>query len=82
MTTNKTNTNILEPLVDSICECGNLLWKLISNNPNKIDWRAEFLALDVKNNEDYTPKFINKHPKPKLIIYRTGKIRKKYNIFQ
>ena len=60
MTTNKTNTNILEPLVDSIYECGNLLWKLISNNPNKIDWRAEFLALGVKNNEDYTPKFINR----------------------
>ena len=60
MTTNKTNTNILEPLVDNICVCGNLLWKLISNNPNKIDWRAEFLALDVKNNEDYTPKFINR----------------------
>ena len=60
MATNKTNTNILEPLVDSICECGNLLWKLISNNPNKIDWRAEFSALGVKNNEDYTPKFINR----------------------
>ena len=60
MTTNKTNTNILEPLVDSICECGGLLWKLISNNPNKIDWRAEFLALNIKNNEDYTPKFINR----------------------
>ena len=43
------SNNILYPLVESICECGNLLWKLISNNPNRIDWRAEFLALEIKN---------------------------------
>ena len=52
MTTNKTNTNILEPLVDSIWECGNLLWKLISNNPNKIDWRAEFLGTATASGAD------------------------------
>ena len=53
------SNNILYPLVESICECGNLLWKLISNNPNRIDWRAEFLALEIKNKDDATPVFLN-----------------------
>ena len=52
------NTNLLSPLVDSIYECGSLLWKLISNNPNKVNWREEFLALGIKNNEEATPKFL------------------------
>ena len=51
------NGNLISPLVDSIYECGSLLWKLISNNPNKVNWREEFLALGIKNNEEATPKF-------------------------
>lgn len=56
---NSNSNNILYPLVESICECGNLLWKLITNNPNRIDWRAEFLALEIKNKDDATPVFLN-----------------------
>ena len=59
MADNKNNDNLLSPLVDSIFECGNLIWKLISNNPNKVNWRDEFLALDIKNKNDVTPKFLN-----------------------
>ena len=53
------NDNILSPFVDALFETGNLLWKLISNNPNKVNWREEFLALKIKNNEDQTPKYLN-----------------------
>ena len=59
MADTKNNDNLLSPLVDSIFECGNLIWKLISNNPNKVNWRDEFLALDIKNKDDATPKFLN-----------------------
>ena len=59
MADTKNNDNLLSPLVDSIFECGNLIWKLISNNPNKVNWRDEFLALDIKNKNDATPKFLN-----------------------
>lgn len=53
------NGNLLSPIVDSLFECGNLIWKLLSNNPNKVNWREEFLALDIKNKEDFTPKYLN-----------------------
>lgn len=56
----KKDTNLISPLVDSLWECGNILWKLLSNNPNKVDWKAEFLALGVKNGEDKTPDFISR----------------------
>ena len=59
MADNQNNDNLLSPLVDSIFECGNLIWKLLSNNPNKVNWRDEFLALDIKNKDDVTPKFLN-----------------------
>ena len=52
------NGNLISPLVDSIFECGSLLWKLISNNPNKVNWREEFLALGIKNKDEATPKFL------------------------
>ena len=62
MVTKKANNdNFLEPLVDCVWEFGTLLWKLISNNPNNVDWRAEFLALDIKNKDEQTPKFLNRY---------------------
>ena len=62
MVTKKANNdNLLEPLVDCVWEFGTLLWKLISNNPNNVDWRAEFLALDIKNKDEQTPKFLNRY---------------------
>lgn len=59
MSDKKQNDNILSPVVDSLFEVGNLLWKLLSNNPNKVNWREEFLALDIKNNDDLTPKYLS-----------------------
>lgn len=51
--------NILSPLVDCLWQCGSIIWKILSNNPNKIDWREEFLALDIKNKDEETPRLVS-----------------------
>jgi hypothetical protein len=69
MSNSKNNDNLLSPIIDSVFECGNLLWKLLSNNPNKINWREEFLALDIKNKDDATPRFLNRYEDDYRIEY-------------
>lgn len=57
--TNSSSSNLLSPLVDALCDCGTILWKLLTNNPNRIDWKEEFLALGIKNKNDETPRYLS-----------------------
>lgn len=67
--TKKTESNLLSPLVDALWESGCLVWKLISNNPNKVDWREEFLALGVKNGNEETPRYLSRNEDDYRIEY-------------
>ena len=51
--------NMLSPVVDALFDVGSLLWKFIINNPNKVNWKEEFLALGIHNKEKLTPKYLN-----------------------